>query len=141
MYKLDDGLPFYQRVYGQDLALKQSLPQSKKEKGNKGPIEVDGINGSLEILARANADVTIADGKKLTITLEHSDTGKDADWNVLGTLYTLTASSGSGLLKKGVELDRFPLKSTVKRYLRAQIETDDGSASGTLDIIPVYLPR
>ncbi|KAF0146663.1 MAG: hypothetical protein FD153_10 [Rhodospirillaceae bacterium] len=144
MYSTGNGLRHYVTVYGQRLAYEMDLPKNTKGAGNEGPIKAYGINGSLEIVARVNEDIRIADGKKLTITLEHSDTGdktKPEEWATLGTLYTLTAGGGNGSLKKDTELDRFPLKSTVKRYLRAQIETDDAAASGKLDILPVYLPR
>ncbi len=141
MYSTGNGLRFYHRIYKHDLATAQVVPQNKAVIGNSGPIEVDGISGSIEILALVNEAITIADSKKITITLEHSDTGLDSSWSILGTLYTLTASSGSGSLAKNTELDRFALKSTVKRYLHAKIMTDDSSATGSLDILPVYLPR
>lgn len=139
MYKIDEDTKYYLRVYKESLARDMVVPQNGKKVGNEGPLVAYGINGAIEILALVTADITIADSKKLTITLEQSN--DNTNWEKLTTLYTITATSGSGSLKKGSKLGAFGLLSDTKRYVQAQIETDDPNASGKLDILPVYLPR
>jgi len=84
MYKLNDGLPYYLKVYKQDLALNQDLPQNVEASGNLGPIEVDGINGGLEVIARAHTDVTLDKSKGIKVILQHSDDG--TTWDTLGKI-------------------------------------------------------
>jgi len=139
MYKVD-GLKHYVDIHGQNLAKAQTLPQNTSADGNGGAVKMGGILGAVEIVARVNAAVTIADTKALTIKVQHADTagGSYAD---LGTVYTLTAASGNGALAKDTELGRFALPSTVKDFIKAVITTTDASAAGKVDVIPVYLPR
>lgn len=79
-----------------------------------------GILGAVEIVARANTAVTIADTKALTVTLQHSD-NKASGFVALGTAASLTAAAGSGALAADAELGRFALPSTVKNYVKAVI--------------------
>lgn len=136
MYKTD-GLKHYSRIYGQDLADAQAVPQNATWSGS--PVKLDGINGAVEVVARVNAAANIADTKTITVTLEHA--AADLVYSTLATLYTLTAAAGSGALAKDTELGRFALPSTVKENLRVKVVTDDAAASGKLDVIPTYLAR
>lgn len=139
MYKVN-GLKNYVDIYGQNLAKAQSLPQNTSADGNGGAVMLGGISGAVEILARINTAVTVADTKVLTIKVQHSDS-ESSGFADLGTVYTLTASSGSGSLAADTELGRLALPSTVKNYVKAVITTTDASAAGKVDVIPVYLPR
>ncbi|KAA1057160.1 Bbp16 family capsid cement protein [Azospirillum argentinense] len=138
MYKVN-GLPHFVDIHGQNFARAQTLPQNASADGNGGGIELSGINGAVEAVARVNTAVTIADTKALTIKLQHSADG--SAWSDLGTVYTLTASGGNGALAAGTELGRFALPSTVRRFVKAVITTTDAAAAGKVDVIPAYLPR
>ncbi|MFC5355659.1 Bbp16 family capsid cement protein [Azospirillum himalayense] len=138
MYKVN-GLPHFVDIHGQNFAKAQTLPQNTSADGNGGAIELSGINGAVEAVARINTAVTIADTKALTIKLQHSADG--SSWTDLGTIYSLTAAGGNGALAAGVELGRFALPSTVRRYVKAVITTTDAAATGKVDVIPAYLPR
>lgn len=139
MYKVN-GLKHYADIHGQNLAKAQALPVNTSADGNGGAVMLGGINGAVEILARVNTAVTIADTKALTITVQHSDS-EASGFTTLGTVYTLTAAGGSGALAADTELGRFALPSTVKQYVKAVITTTDAAAAGKVDVIPVYLPR
>lgn len=139
MYKVN-GLRNYVDINGQNLARAQALPQNTSADGNGGAVMLGGILGAVEILARVNTAVTIADTKVLTVTVQHSDS-EASGFTTLGTVYTLTAASGSGSLAADTELGRFALPSTVKNFVKAVITTTDASAAGKVDVIPVYLPR
>lgn len=134
MYKLDDGLLFHNRVYKQSLALKQDLPKNKTADGNESPIDLGEINGGCEILARVRTKVEIASEKVLTIKLHHGDSS--TVFEELTTLY-----SGQGTFDPDKELGRFALPSTVKQYLKVSITTSDDAAKGSIDVLPLYLPR
>lgn len=138
MYKVN-GLKHYVDINGQNFAKAQALPQNTSADGSGGGIELSGINGAIEALARVNTAVTIADTKALTIKLQHSADG--SSWTDLGTIYSLTAAGGNGSLAADTELGRFALPSTVRRYVKAVITTTDAAAAGKVDVIPVYLPR
>lgn len=139
MYKIN-GLRNYVDINGQNLAKAQTLPANTSADGNGGAVMLGGILGAVEILARVNTAVTIADTKALTITVQHSDS-EAGGFTALGTVYTLTAASGSGALAADTELGRFALPSTVKNFVKAVITTTDAAAAGKVDVIPVYLPR
>ncbi|WP_353861278.1 Bbp16 family capsid cement protein [Azospirillum formosense] len=138
MYKVN-GLPHFVDIHGQNFAKAQTLPQNASADGNGGGVELSGINGAVEAVARVNTAVTIADTKALTIKLQHSADG--SSWTDLGTIYSLTAVGGNGALAVGAELGRFALPSTVRRYVKAVISTTDAAAAGKVDVIPAYLPR
>ncbi|NUB27733.1 hypothetical protein [Azospirillum brasilense] len=138
MYKVN-GLRHYVDIHGQNFAKAQTLPQNTSADGNGGGVELSGINGAVEAVARVNTAVTIADTKALTIKLQHSTDG--SSWVDLGTVYTLTAASGNGSLAADTELGRFALPSTVRKFVKAVITTTDAAAAGKVDVIPVYLPR
>lgn len=139
MYKVN-GLTNYVDIYGQNLAKAQTLPQNTSADGNGGAVMFGGILGAVEIVARVNTAVTIADTKVLTVAVQHSNS-EGSGFTALGTVYTLTAASGSGALAVDTELGRFALPSTVKDFVKAVITTTDASAAGKIDVIPVYLPR
>lgn len=138
MYKTN-GKRHYVRIHGQNLAWEQTLPQNAAIDGNGGPIKLSGINGAIEVIARTDGAVTLADTKTLTITLRHSDDGDT--WSDLATLVSLTASGGSGAVKADIELGRFVPPSTVKRFCKAVIATTDATVTGSVDVIPTYLAR
>lgn len=138
MYKVN-GLKHYVDINGQNFAKAQALPQNTSADGNGGAIELSGINGAVEAVARVNTAVTIADTKALTIKLQHSSDG--TTWIDLGTVYSLTAAGGNGALAADTELGRFALPSNVKKFTKAVISTTDAAAAGKVDVIPVYMPR
>ncbi|AWJ91417.1 hypothetical protein Sp245p_16355 (plasmid) [Azospirillum baldaniorum] len=138
MYKVN-GLRHYVDIHGQNFAKAQTLPQNTSADGNGGGVELSGINGAVEAVARVNTAVTIANAATLTIKLQHSADG--TSWSDLGTVYTLAASGGNGALAADTELGRFALPSTVRKFVKAVITTTDAAASGKVDVIPVYLPR
>ncbi|KAF0146664.1 MAG: hypothetical protein FD153_11 [Rhodospirillaceae bacterium] len=82
MYKLSDGLPHYVRIYKQDLALNQDLPQNRASEGNLGPVKVGGINGAIEVIMRAHTDIAIDPGKHITALIQHSG-NSEGDWSDL----------------------------------------------------------
>lgn len=139
MYKID-GLRHHVDIYGQNFAKAQTLPANTSADGNGGAILLGGILGAVEVVARVNTAVTIADTKALTITLQHSNSATSG-FTALGTVVTLTAAAGSGALAADTELGRFALPSSVKDYVKAVITTTDAAAAGKVDVIPVYLPR
>ena len=139
MYKVN-GLKHYVDINGQNLAKAQTLPANTSADGNGGAVFLGGINGAVEVLARVNTAVTIADTKVLTIKVQHSDSASSG-FTDLATVYTITAAAGSGSLAKDTELGRFALPSTVKDYVKAVITTTDAAAAGKVDVIPVYMPR
>ena len=90
MYKLNDGLPHYVKLYKQDLSFNQTLPQNSNADGNLGQIEVGGINSSIEIIARAHTKLAVATTKKIEISLSHSDDG--SAWSVVGSIRHIVAA-------------------------------------------------
>jgi len=138
MYKVN-GLPHFVNIHGQNLASAQVLPQNASADGNGAAVEFWGINGAVEVVARANTGLTVADTKALTVKLQHSDDG--VTYADLGTVSSLTAAAGSGAVAAGTELGRYALPSTVKKFVKTVITTTDAAAAGKLDVIPAYLPR
>ena len=115
------------------LALAQDVPKDNAVYGNRELFEVDRSwhMGRPEIIARVHEDITIADDRTLTITLEHSN--DKSNWQTLGTL-----CQKSGHLCRNDELDRFAVPSTSMQYIRAKIATDDPGANGKIDILYHY---
>lgn len=139
MYKKDDGLRHYVQIHKGNLANKMPLTTVAATDGNEGPLEVDGLLGGIEIIARMRTAGTVADAKKLNITLHHSN-ASSSGFEPLGVLYDLTAS-GSTILAVGQVLGTFVLPSTVKRYLKVVVTPDAVINGATLDVFPSYLPR
>jgi hypothetical protein len=136
MYKID-GLTNYANVYGQNLADAQALPQNTTWTGPA--VKLAGTLGGIEVVVRAHSALALADTKTLTVKLRHA--GADLAYADLATVYAATAAAGSGAKPKNAELARFVLPSNVKANVLATVTTDDAAATGTLDIIPTYLPR
>ena len=136
MYKVG-GRIWRPRVYGQDLAVAQALPQNDTWTGT--PIKAGRIEGAIEIAIIANTALTLADGKTLTINLRHA--GPDLNFTDLDTAYQLTAAAGNGSIAADTELGRFALPSSSKFWVLATITTDDAAADGKLDLITCYTPR
>jgi len=126
-------------VHGEYLAKDHDLPQNASEDGNGAVLDVSGSLGGVEVVAEAAAEITLADTKTLTISLEHKDDA-DAAYVALGTVYGLT-SDGGDTIAAGTELGRFVPPSDVKENLKAVLATDDAAASGKVSVYTSYLAR
>lgn len=138
MYKIN-GLTHYVQVHGQSLALAQPLPQNTGADGNGGPVRAGGTQGAIEVIVRANTALTIADGKALTVSLQHR-TGT-APFSDLATVVSFTATGDNGAIARDTELGRFVLPGTTGDEVRAVIATTDPAASGRIDVLPTYQAR
>lgn len=117
----------------------QSVPQNTSADGNGGVFENLGkVQGSIEVVAKVNTEIALADTKVLTVKLQHSD--DNSSYSDLQTLYTKTAS-GAETIAADTELARYIVPTTAKRYIKAVITTTDAAATGKLDVYTVYLAR
>lgn len=120
-------------AYGENLSDMLPLPQNTTvhTDGKK----IGGTMGSVEMLVRVLTPVAMTAGKILTIAVHDSDT--DADYQPIGWAFTAIAPSA------GVDsvITRFCFPSTIKKYVRCTVSTDDAAATGALALELVYLPR
>lgn len=126
--------------FGDDyLAKAQSVPQNTSADGNGGVFQYLGqAQGSIEIVAKVNTQIGLADTKVLTVKLQHSD--DNSSFTDLATLYTKTAS-GAETIAAGTELARYIVPTNAKRYIKAVLTTTDATGTGKVDIFTVYLAR
>ncbi|MDQ7818837.1 MAG: hypothetical protein RDU14_17550 [Melioribacteraceae bacterium] len=121
------------------LAKAQSVPQNTSADGNGGVFENLGqAQGSIEVVAKVNAEIGLADTKVVTVKLQHSD--DNSSFTDLATLYTKTAS-GAETIPAGTELARYIVPTNAKRYIKAVLTTTDAAGTGKVDIYTVYLAR
>lgn len=122
------------------LAKEQATPQNTSADGNGGSFEISGTEGAIEVVAEVGADaLDLSDTKVLTIKLQ--DSADNSSFDDLATIYTITASSGSGAIAAETELARFVIPSDARRYIKAVITTDDADVGGKINIFQNYLAR
>lgn len=126
-------------VDGEYLAKEQSLPQNASADGNGAVLDLRGSLGGVEIVARAAGDISIADTKSLTITLQHKDT--DGAYADLGEVFAVTAAGAAWTAEDGEILGRFVPATDLKEHLKVVLATDDAAASGAVSVLPTYLAR
>ncbi|HOV14949.1 MAG TPA: hypothetical protein PK771_11735 [Spirochaetota bacterium] len=133
------GINGYLVEEGSYLAKEQALPLNKSADGNKNVCDFSGTNGSIEVIAKVTADISIADTKALTLKLQHSDDG--SSYYDLATLLTVTASGAAYTALKGYELAKYIIPENAKKYIKAVLTTTDASAVGSVSIFGHYIPR
>lgn len=126
------------KFFGQYFAKEQSLPQNTSADGNGGEFHLADLQGSLEVIVKVNAQISLADTKVLTVKLQDKATG--GSYADKATIYTKTAS-GATVLPLGTELARFVLPTDLKELVKVVISTTDAGAAGKLDIYPRMLAR
>lgn len=130
--------PHVLRVHGQSLAEALTVPATATRSiGTDFDLMSHGLNGAMEAVIMANGDVTVPAGTELYAVVEHSDNG--TDWMPLCS--SVLTNGDETTIKDGGEVGRVAWPSTVKQWLRAGIESVGAGATGTVDIVPVYLPR
>ena len=123
------------------LAKAQALPQNTSADGNGGAFKHADTQGSIEVLAVVNEEITLADTKALTVKLqESSDNGVADAYADLHTLYTKT-SSGGDTIAAGTLLGRVLIPLTAEKYIKAVLVSDDAALTGKVDVFAVYVPR
>lgn len=127
------------KVHGENLASDMVLPKNTSAAGNGIVMNFAGSLGAQEVLVEVAEDVTIADTKSLTVTLEHRDKG--GTYEKLGEVCKITASGAPKTLTKGTVIGRYIPTSDCKVETRAMVATDDAAATGKVDIYPHYLAR
>ena len=127
------------KVYGQYLAEAQALPQNTSADGNGAELDLFGVQGGVEIVAKVNEELALADTKTASIKLQHKDV--DGAYEDLATIYSVTAD-GATTVDADTVLGRFVVPSSTKRGgLKAVLTTDDAAADGSVDIYPRMLAR
>ncbi len=108
-----------------------AMPQNTTTTSSRLMTTEGGNLGSMKILVRAEADMTLADTKVITVTINDNDleTG-GTDTQVCSK--TITAS-GSTDVVSGDTIAEFFLPTTVKRYTSVTVATDDALIDGTFD--------
>jgi len=120
------------------LAKAQSLPQNTNADGNGGAFNLAGTNGSIEVVAVVNSEISLADTKVLTVKLKDSSDG--TTYADMQTIYTKTAS-GATTIAADTELGRFIIPTNAKPHIKANIVTTDAAATGKIDIFQNYIAR
>lgn len=126
------------KVHGEYLAKEQALPQNASADGNGEEQNFSGSLGSVEVLVEAATDISLADAKTLSVTLQHADKG--GVFADLGQVCSATAS-GATTIKAGAILGRFIPPTDTRVRAKAVIATDDVSAAGSISVYPHYLAR
>ncbi len=122
------------------LAKDQALPQNTSANGNGGSFDLGNTEASLEVVAEVGSvAIDLSDAKVLTVMLQ--DSADNSSFADLGTVYTITASAGSGVKAVGTVLGRLLIPTTARRYVKAVITTDDADVNGKLNVYLVYIPR
>ena len=123
------------------LAKAQTLPQNTSADGNGGSFQHADTEGSIEVLAVVNAEITLADTKVLTVKLQQSSDDGVADaFADLLTLYTKT-SSGGDVIAAGTLLGRALIPLNAERYIKAVLVSTDAALAGKVDVFAVHVPR
>ncbi|NJB68528.1 hypothetical protein GGQ74_002201 [Desulfobaculum xiamenense] len=123
------------KVHGQYLARGMALPRKAQADGNGAPQQLSGTLGGVEVVAEVAAELGLAQGTELVVTLMH---GEDGDYRPLGTLCRV---SGGHPVEAGEVLGRFVIPTDAGELVKAVVSTTDAAASGCLDIYPHYLAR
>lgn len=126
------------KFHGEYLAKAQALPQNASADGNGGEFHLADTLGSIEVIVKVNAEISLADTKVLSVKMQDKATG--SEYADLATIYSKTAS-GATTLAAGTELARYILPSGTKELLKAIITTTDAAAAGKLDVYPSYQAR
>lgn len=133
--KISEDLKSAQDYLFQD----QVVPQNATVTGDANL--VGGTNGALEIKAISKTALAITDGTTITISLTGSDT-EDGTFVPVGTVFTLTASAGSGAIIAGTELGQGLIPTPENpAWLKAVVTTTDASATGQIDVYIKNLVR
>lgn len=121
------------RVYGEDYFTDEAVPQDKTAVGQVLSFGAGAQNSSIAVKAVVTEKVTLASGKKLTLALKHS-----ADKTTWKDLLVKEFDAGQ---EAGEVLMYLVLSPDTLAYTRVDMSTDDGAATGRLDVYPVYIPR
>jgi hypothetical protein len=120
----------------------QTVPANDSADGNGGVKDFSNLQASLEILAIANEDITIAAGKNFTIKLQDCATalGTFADFQ---TIYSLASPAAQTVLAAGTQLgESYTIsKKDEDPYLKIVLTTNDAAATGKVDVFPHYIAR
>lgn len=129
------------KVYGQYLAKEQALPLNTSADGNGAVLDLSGIQGAVEVVAKVTSEITISDTKVLTIKLQDKD--DDGSYADLGIVHqaTYSSSGGANVVAADTVLGRFVLPTDTKRNLKAVLTTDDAAAAGAVSVYPRFLGR
>lgn len=112
------------------LAKNVDLPKNTSADSAVKSVGEGAMNSSLVVYARASG-VTLAESKKITLTVKTSSDG--SSWKTLHT----EEISGT---PDGLVLD-YVLPPSCQESVKVSYATDDASAVGKLDIFIGYIPR
>ncbi len=127
------------RIYGEYLAQAQALPKNARAVGNGGGQRAGSLMGAAEAVMRAASPAALAAGKSVSLLFEDSDDNET--FRQMPVSFKYTGGPSPTAWEKGCVVGRLPLPSDCRRYVRAVLETDDASASGSVDVNFDYLPR
>lgn len=123
---------FAEHIPAYDSWLKKGadIPKNTTEDSDVKAVGEGGMNSSIVVYADVSG-VTLASGKKITLTVKTSDDGET--WKDLHT----EEVSGT---PDGRVMD-YVLPPSCKENIKVTYGTDDASADGTIDIYLRYIPR
>ncbi|WP_320130257.1 hypothetical protein [uncultured Sphaerochaeta sp.] len=124
------------RVHGEDYHEKTELASASA--GVVGAVldtGEGGQNGALCIKVVANGAVSIADTKKLTITVNEGDASDS-----LAAKLSYEVAGAKAYADKDLIFD-YVLPPSILRYTSVTVTCDDDAAVGYVTIYPKYLPR
>lgn len=121
------------------LALDQTIPSNSSADGNGGSFDLGNTQGALEVVAEVGSvNLAITDTKVFTIKLQ--DSADNSSFADLATVYTITASGGSGAKAAGTLLGKLIVPSTARRYVKAVLTTNNAD-TGKVNVFFTYIPR
>lgn len=128
------------RWYDQYFGKGVTLPSSTNSVCNTA-LSVGKHHGSLAVVVVANGDVSIPSTKKLTVTIQGSDTedGSFADIAGAPEMSVNGGTSAATAFSDGDIIGRLVLPD-MKRYAKIKLTTD-GAATGKVDVFLSYLAR
>lgn len=116
-----------------------TLPANTNANANKA-MRADGTSGRLAIVVQAADDaVALADTRTFTLRYTEADTeGGSYSAPTPETSLVFTAS-GAYAPNKGDVIARLLLPVDVKKWVKANLATSDGSAAGTVNVVLAYV--
>lgn len=122
------------------LAKNQNLPDNTTVEGNGTALSVNsGIGGMIELAMIAEKECSIPSSGSIVLELLESDTleGEYTESPITSSI----SSTEKKVWNKGDCIMRLPLSSYGKGYVKASISTTGSGVTGTVSIVPSYLPR
>lgn len=128
---IDNNAKFYE---GEAVPLNTTKTSSSVDTGTGGQ------NGGLAVRCRVGDTlISIADTKTLSVKVQ--DSADDSTFADVDTFFSVTASGGAETWAVNELVAEFILPSTIRRYIKFAITTDDAAAAGKFDAYINYPAR